>query len=94
MGKGNEKRMTDLIEQGSPEQIEGGQARAAHVTYCLMVEKRTLTTAEIMERTGLTSRQAVWSLMNNLSRGRVPVYSPTPGTWALLGVNECRGLFE
>lgn len=86
--------MTDFGERCEPDQVVGAQARAAHVTYIMVIERRTLTTAEIMERTGLTTSEAVWHMMNNLSRGRVPVYSPTPGTWALLGANDCRALFE
>lgn len=77
-----------LIEQCEPDQVTGAQARAAHVTYLLMVERRAMTTDEIMEKTGIRSIQGVHRLMNNLSCGRVPVYSPAPGTWSIVGLFE------
>lgn len=85
--------MTDLTERCDPDQVTGAQARAAHVTYLLVIEQRSITTAEIMERTGLTTPEAVWHMMNNLSRGRVPVYNPAPGTWALLR-DDIQAMFE
>lgn len=76
--------MTDLTERCDAEQVTGAQARAAHVTYLMLVERRSFSTSEIMEATGIRSVQGVHRLMDNLSCGRVPVYSPEPGRWAVL----------
>lgn len=58
------------------------QAKAALATYLLMMYEE-MTTAEICRHTGITTRQGVLYLMDNLSSGGVPVYQPTPGRWAI-----------
>ncbi len=80
--------MSDMTDRGNPDQVIGAQARAAHVTYLLMVERRSMSSAEIMETTGIRSMQGVYRLMNNLSSGRVPIYSPSPGQWSILDILE------
>ncbi|MBP8055186.1 MAG: hypothetical protein KA314_05060 [Chloroflexi bacterium] len=80
--------MTDLTDRCEPDQVTGAQARAAHITYRLVVERRAFTTEEIMEETGIRSVQGVHALMNNLSCGRVPVYNPAPGKWSIVHLFE------
>lgn len=68
-----------------PEDILGlsPQSRAARVAYVIYFRGR-LTNEQIKDLTGIGSRSGIHRLMNNLSLGRVPVYQPEDGVWALL----------
>lgn len=58
------------------------QARASKVTW-LLVNRGELTTADIMDATGLSDVGSRY-LMDNLSLGGVPFWKPGPGRWRLL----------
>lgn len=58
------------------------QARASKVTW-LLVNQGELTTADIVNATGLSDVGARY-LMDNLSLGGVPFWKPGPGRWRLL----------